>query len=124
MNFTRLFSVLLIAPLVVEYLRQVGWRLRRIRSDVLRLALVPLGVADYSLYCLVELGSPVQFSIAQRQWGRRYTFPGEAGGVGAVRAAAGVVGDGAGAPGAADHRPGRPAEPRPPDPSGPRPGRG
>jgi hypothetical protein len=42
------------------------------------LALVPLGVIGYSIYCLVELGSPVQFSIVQDQWGRRYTFPGEA----------------------------------------------
>ena len=75
---TRLFGVLLIAPLAVEYLRQVGWRPGRIRADVLGLALVPLGVVAYSVYCLLELGSPVQFSIAQQQWGRRYTLPGEA----------------------------------------------
>nr|WP_221379135.1 mannosyltransferase family protein [Actinoplanes polyasparticus] len=75
---TRLFGVLLIAPLAVEYLRQAGWRPGRIRPDVLGLALVPLGVAGYSLYCLVELGNPLQFSVAQDQWGRRYTFPGEA----------------------------------------------
>ncbi|MEV4345044.1 mannosyltransferase family protein [Actinoplanes sp. NPDC049596] len=75
---TRLFGVLLIAPLAVEYLRQAGWRPRRVRPDVLSLALVPLGVAGYSIYCWIELGSPVQFSIAQDEWGRRYTFPGEA----------------------------------------------
>ncbi|MFF5077571.1 mannosyltransferase family protein [Actinoplanes sp. NPDC000266] len=72
---TRLFGVLLIAPLAVEYLRQTKWR---IRTDVLGLALVPLGVVGYSVYCWIELGSPVQFSIAQDEWGRRYTFPGEA----------------------------------------------
>ncbi|XVU22937.1 mannosyltransferase family protein [Actinoplanes sp. CA-054009] len=72
---TRLFGVLLIAPLAVEYLRQTRWR---IRTDVLGLALVPLGVVGYSVYCWIELGSPVQFSIAQDEWGRRYTFPGEA----------------------------------------------
>lgn len=75
---TRLFGVLLIAPLAVEYLRQVGWQPRRVRMDVLGLALVPLGVVGYSLYCLVEFGNPLQFSVAQDQWGRRYTFPGEA----------------------------------------------
>ncbi|UQU65851.1 hypothetical protein COUCH_05930 [Couchioplanes caeruleus] len=75
---TRLFGVLLMAPLAIEYLRQHGWRLRRIRADVLGIALVPLGVVAYSIYCLVELGSPLAFSIAQDQWGRRYTFPGEA----------------------------------------------
>jgi len=75
---TRLFGLLLMVPLAVEYLRQVGWRPRRIRPDVLALGLVPLGVVAYSIYCLVELGSPLAFSIAQDQWGRRYTFPGEA----------------------------------------------
>ncbi|PRY30015.1 mannosyltransferase family protein [Pseudosporangium ferrugineum] len=75
---TRLFGVLLIVPLAVEYLRQVGWRPRRIRPDVLALALVPLGLVGYSIYCLVDLGSPLQFSIAQDEWGRRYTFPGVA----------------------------------------------
>ncbi|MDI6099578.1 mannosyltransferase family protein [Actinoplanes sp. NEAU-A12] len=75
---TRLFGLLLMAPLAVEYLRQVGWRPRRIRPDVLGLALVPLGVVSYSIYCMVELGSPLAFSIAQNEWGRRYTIPGEA----------------------------------------------
>ncbi|GAA0576514.1 membrane protein [Paractinoplanes ferrugineus] len=71
---TRLFGVLLLAPLAIEYLRQN----RRLRPDVLGLALVPLGVVAYSVYCKLELGHWLQFSIAQDQWGRRYTFPGEA----------------------------------------------
>ncbi|GAA4955945.1 mannosyltransferase family protein [Actinoplanes utahensis] len=75
---TRLFGVLLMVPLAVEYLRQVGWRPRRIRPDVVGLTLVPMGVIAYSVYCLVDLGSPLAFSIAQDEWGRRYTFPGEA----------------------------------------------
>ncbi|GAB2608143.1 membrane protein [Paractinoplanes abujensis] len=72
---TRLFGLLLILPLAVEYVRQAGWRPRR---DVAALALVPLGVLAYSLYCLIELGNPLQFSIAQDEWGRRYTVPGGA----------------------------------------------
>jgi hypothetical protein len=75
---TRLFGVLLVVPLAVEYLRQIGWQPRRIRPDVLGPALVPLGVLGYSVYCLVELGNPLAFSVAQGQWGRRYTFPGDA----------------------------------------------
>lgn len=70
---TRLFGVLLIVPLAVEYLRQAGRR-----RDAWGLALVPLGVVGYSIYCWAELGSPLQFSIAQDQWSRRYTVPGEA----------------------------------------------
>lgn len=69
----RLFGVLLVVPLAIEYLRH-----RRIRFDVLGLALVPLGVIAYSVYCAVELGNPLAFSVAQDQWGRRYTFPGGA----------------------------------------------
>ncbi|MEU8659261.1 mannosyltransferase family protein [Actinoplanes philippinensis] len=75
---TRLFGVLLLAPLAVEYLRQIGWRPRRLRPDVLGIALVPLGAVAYSVYCAIELGSPLAFSIAQDEWGRRYTVPGGA----------------------------------------------
>lgn len=69
----RLFGVLLVVSLAVEYLRA-----RRIRLDVLGLALVPLGAVGYSVYCWVSLGDPLAFSVAQDQWGRHYTFPGGA----------------------------------------------
>jgi hypothetical protein len=75
---TRLFGVLLMVPLAVEYLRQIGWRPRALRPDVLGIALVPLGVVAYSVYCAIDLGSPLAFSIAQDQWGRQYTVPGGA----------------------------------------------
>jgi len=75
---TRLFGVLLVAPLMVEYLRQLDWRPRRVRWDVLGPALVPLGVVAYAGYCALVLGNPLAFSKAQDQWGRRYTIPGEA----------------------------------------------
>jgi hypothetical protein len=75
---TRLFGLLLMVPLAIEYLRQIGWRPHRLRLDVLGLALVPLGVVGYSVYCMVELGSPLAFAVAQDEWGRRYTVPGGA----------------------------------------------
>ncbi|WP_433796150.1 mannosyltransferase family protein [Actinoplanes sp. CA-252034] len=75
---TRLFGVLLVLPLAIEYLRQVGWRPRLLRADVLGIAVVPLGAVAYSVYCAIELGSPLAFSIAQDQWGRQYTVPGGA----------------------------------------------
>jgi hypothetical protein len=73
---TRLFGLLLMVPLAIEYLRQIDRQPRRIRPEVLGLALVPLGVVAYSVYCAVELGNPLAFSIAQDEWGRQYTFPG------------------------------------------------
>ena len=75
---TRLFGVLLMVPLAVEYARQIGWRPRRVRPDLLSLALVPAGAAVYSLYCLFVLDDPMAFSKAQDHWGRQYTFPGAA----------------------------------------------
>lgn len=75
---TRMFGLLLMLPLAIEYLRRCEWRPRRIRPDVLALALVPLGVVAYGVYCWRELGDPLAFSTAQHQWGRAYTFPGQA----------------------------------------------
>ncbi|MFI5841795.1 mannosyltransferase family protein [Catenuloplanes sp. NPDC051500] len=75
---TRLFGVLLMLPLAIEYLRHAGWQPRRIRLDVLGIALVPMGVVAYSIYCWRELGSPMAFSAAQDQWSRQYTIPGGA----------------------------------------------
>jgi hypothetical protein len=80
---TRLFGVLLVVPLAIEYLRG-----RRIRLDVLGLALIPLGLVGYSIYCAVELGDPLAFSVAQDRWGRHYTVPGGAW-LEAIRQAAG-----------------------------------
>ncbi|MEU8663638.1 mannosyltransferase family protein [Actinoplanes philippinensis] len=75
---TRLFGVLLMVPLAMEYARQIGWRPRRVRPDLLSLALVPMGAAAYSLYCLIIFDDPLAFSNAQDHWGRHYTFPGAA----------------------------------------------
>ncbi|GAA1658906.1 mannosyltransferase family protein [Actinoplanes couchii] len=75
---TRLFGLLLVVPLAIEYLRQVDWQPRRARADVAALAMVPLGLLAYSVYCWIDLGSPLAFSIAQDQWGREYTLPGGA----------------------------------------------
>ena len=85
---TRLFGVLLMVPLAVEYVRQIGWRPRRARRDLLSLALVPMGATVYSLYCLIVLDDPLAFSNAQDHWGRQYTFPGGAW-LSAIRSAGG-----------------------------------
>jgi Mannosyltransferase (PIG-V) len=75
---TRLFGLLLLLPLAIEYVRQHGRRPLRLRPDVLGLALVPVGLAAYALYCWRVLGNPLAFSAAQDDWGRRYTVPGQA----------------------------------------------
>ncbi|GIE97190.1 glycosyltransferase family 87 protein [Paractinoplanes rishiriensis] len=75
---TRLFGLLLAAPLAYEYLRQSGWNLRRaVRWEVLSFGLVPLGLVAYSVYCHFALGSWRAFIDAQDAWGRYYGWPGQ-----------------------------------------------
>lgn len=73
---TRLWGVLLVLPLAVEYLRKRGWDWRRVRSDMLAVALIPVGVAAFSLYCWAALGDPLAWSHAQEYWHRSYNWPG------------------------------------------------
>lgn len=74
---TRLFGVLLLAPLCFEYLRQQGWSWRRIRWDAMSFALVPSGLVAYAAFCYVEFGNALAFVDAQAAWQRRYGWPGE-----------------------------------------------
>jgi hypothetical protein len=72
---TRSTGVLLGAVMLFEYLRQREFRPRRIRLDGLAVLMAPLGVAGFALYCWHKFGNPLQFSIAQRAWGRRFALP-------------------------------------------------
>ncbi|GAB1642008.1 hypothetical protein KRMM14A1259_24310 [Krasilnikovia sp. MM14-A1259] len=74
---TRLFGLLLGVPLAYEYLRQIGWRPRRIRWNALSLLLVPVGLAAYAVYCQVAMGNWRAFVDAQSTWKRAYGFPGQ-----------------------------------------------
>jgi len=75
---TRLFGLLMAVPLAYEYLRQCGWKLRRLRWDVLSFAIIPLGLVGYAVYCQLALGNWRAFLDAQDHWERKYGWPGEA----------------------------------------------
>ncbi len=75
---TRLFGILLIIPMVIEYIRQRNSGERRVGIQVLSIAAVPLGLLGYMIYCARALGNPMAFSAAQDQWGRHYVYPGMA----------------------------------------------
>jgi hypothetical protein len=67
----RTFGVLLLIPLAYEY-----WRVyRRPRWSALWLALVPVGLLAYALYCRVTTGDWLAFAHAQDHWHRGYTWP-------------------------------------------------
>ncbi|MBB5870542.1 Gpi18-like mannosyltransferase [Allocatelliglobosispora scoriae] len=77
---TRMFGILLLLPLTLEYLRQHHWQLKgpnSLKPDVLALALVPTGLAAYAAFCWRSFGDPLAFSHAQRYWDRTYAWPGQ-----------------------------------------------
>jgi Mannosyltransferase (PIG-V) len=71
----RSSGVLLLIPFCYEYLRVRGFRVRRIRADVLWAALVPAGLAAYMIYTWVELGDALRFEHAQDNWKRTLAWP-------------------------------------------------
>ncbi len=106
----RSIGVLLVLPLLVEYLwgrrdavppvaRTIGrWtvRHRALRSDVAWIALVPLGMLAYATYLGLATADPLGAIRAQGDWARQFLTP--IGGLGAgVWAVVGRVGELAGA---------------------------
>jgi hypothetical protein len=69
---TRSAGVLLLLPLAVLYLQEHG---RRIRPDVLWLALAPLGLVAYAVYLGFAYGDPLSFSHVQEFWSRTFAGP-------------------------------------------------
>jgi hypothetical protein len=69
---TRSAGVLLLLPLAVLYFQQHG---RRVRPDVLWLALAPLGLVAYAIYLGVAYGDPLSFSHVQEFWSRTFAGP-------------------------------------------------
>ncbi len=72
---TRNTGVLLLIPLVYEWLRhrqEFGWR------GMLGLALVPSGLVGYMTFLWIRFGDPLIFVQQQRSFGRTLTDPGTA----------------------------------------------
>nr|MDP9133764.1 hypothetical protein [Actinomycetota bacterium] len=69
---TRSAGVLLLLPLAFLYLQQSG---RRIRPDVLWLALAPAGLVVYAVYLGLAYGDPLSFSHVQEFWNRTFAGP-------------------------------------------------
>jgi Mannosyltransferase (PIG-V) len=69
---TRSAGVLLLLPLAFLYLQQSG---RRIRPDILWLALAPAGLVAYAVYLGLAFGDPLSFSHVQEFWRRSFAGP-------------------------------------------------
>jgi Gpi18-like mannosyltransferase len=72
---TRSSALLLFIPFAYEYLRQREFKVRRISWDVAWIALVPVGIISYALYCWRIFGDPLKFMHAQALWFRERDWP-------------------------------------------------
>jgi Gpi18-like mannosyltransferase len=69
---TRSSGLLLLVPMVYEYVRLHG---RRVRPQVLSLALVPAGLVGFMLYTWLALDDGLAFLHAQSHWSRQLDWP-------------------------------------------------
>jgi hypothetical protein len=69
---TRSAGVLLLLPLAFLYVQQSG---RKLRPDVLWLALAPAGLVTYAVYLGVAYGDPLSFAHVQELWSRTFAGP-------------------------------------------------
>lgn len=67
-SLTRLPGLLVLIPMVWEYLADRGFRLDRIDRQILSLAIVPLGTLGYFAYLWWLTGEPLAYFMAQSGW--------------------------------------------------------
>jgi Gpi18-like mannosyltransferase len=73
-SLTRVTGILLIIPLLWEYLAQHSFSLRRIQASLLWLALVPCGLLAYMAYLYGDFRKPFLFAQIQVDaWSHKFT---------------------------------------------------
>ena len=75
LSATRTLGVLILLPLLFEYLRSVEFKPSKIRLDSLLLMLVPVGLIGYCLYNYHITGDFFYFKTNQIAWGREIMNP-------------------------------------------------
>ncbi len=71
----RIVGVVVILGVVLEALRQSGWKLSRLRPRMAALALMPLGVIAYLVFLQVRFNNMLVFLKAQKEgWDRSLNF--------------------------------------------------
>ena len=75
LTLTRSIGLLVLLPLLVEYLAARRFRLRQIRSDILWLGLLPLGMGVFMAYTWHLTGDWLAFYHVQAAWGHRLVNP-------------------------------------------------
>ena len=72
---TRPLGVLIAAPLAWAYMDSIGWNLRKLRLNLLWLALAPLALLGHMLYMRELTGTLFAHFQIQQAWGRGFAWP-------------------------------------------------
>lgn len=67
-SFTRVIGVLIIIPLILEYLKQINFSRKLLKANFLWLALIPTGTFSYCFYLLNTAGNPFYFLDLQNNF--------------------------------------------------------
>ena len=66
---TKPYGFFIIIPLLYEYAKSKGFRIKNVRLDILYLLLIPMGIALFSLYCYYLTGDYLAFvHVKQSGW--------------------------------------------------------
>lgn len=68
-------GILIVLPLVLEYLQQRDFRFRRIQWNILFFLLIPAALALFPLYLQTQFGTWRVLFAAQQPWGRHLMWP-------------------------------------------------
>ena len=74
-TLTRSAGVLLVAPMLMYYFEQRGWRPARTDVHISAVMLIPAGLAVWMAYLWHRTGDPLAFAQVQRAWGRAFAAP-------------------------------------------------
>lgn len=72
---TRPYGVVIILPVLYEYIKSKELRLEKIRADALWMLLIPAGISAYAVYCYYLTGDFLAFAHIQSAWGGRLSDP-------------------------------------------------
>ena len=75
LSATRTLGVLILLPLLFEYLRYIDFKPEKIRRNGLFLLLIPLGLLSFCLYSYRVTGDFLFFKTSQAAWGRSLQNP-------------------------------------------------
>ncbi len=72
---TRPFGFLILIPLLWLYMESMEWKLRRVRWNILWLALVPAALLAHVYHIYTLTGNPLALVQVQQAWGKTLTAP-------------------------------------------------